>query len=142
MLPRGNNEIPGYQFIDKASQNDILSICTVKKKQRKTTGQQPSRQLSQNGNQCDRNKPNVSRGNQIAACGKRNAVHRHVADNVNPTSGQNRPPKLLLGRAERASWTAVRSRTWEKRNPDAARADNIEHGENADHIGDEFTDSL
>ena len=27
MLPRGNDEIPGYQFIDEASQNKVLAIC-------------------------------------------------------------------------------------------------------------------
>lgn len=27
MLPRGNDEISGNQFIDEASQNEVLAIC-------------------------------------------------------------------------------------------------------------------
>ena len=75
----------------------------------------------------------MPRGNQIPARRKGNAVHGHVADDINPTGDQTKDKnKILLRRTERTSWTTVGSRTWEESNPDTARAHDIEHGENAE----------
>lgn len=89
MLPRGNDEIPGYQFIDEASQNKVLAIC-IQIPKKYATRQESSRQLSQKCHQSDCNKPDMSRGNQISARRKGNAVHRHVANNANPTGNQTK----------------------------------------------------